>query len=239
MREFELEDLGKYNGEDGAPAYVAYEGRIYDVSGSPRWKKGGHMRLHQAGEDLSTDIQSAPHGADLLDKFPQVGVLKTETEKECDLPEVICSLMDRFPFLRRHPHPMTVHFPIAFMIFTTVFNLLYLVTGVESFESTAFHCLVVGVLFSLVGIGTGILTWRVNFQGNTMRRVTIKVRASMALLATGLVALLWRLAVPDMLTAQEGPWLVYLLLNLLFIPFVSLIGWHGARLTFPVRKKTS
>lgn len=35
------------------------------------------MSLHDTGKDLTDDLEtSTPHGADLLDKFPIVGILK-------------------------------------------------------------------------------------------------------------------------------------------------------------------
>jgi len=33
---------------------------------------------HKAGKDLTDDLDQAPHGADLLDRFPVVGTLKEE-----------------------------------------------------------------------------------------------------------------------------------------------------------------
>jgi uncharacterized membrane protein len=47
---------------------------------------------------------------------------------------------------------MVVHFPIALMMATTGFNLLYLLTGDPSFETTAWHCLWGGVLFTPVAM---------------------------------------------------------------------------------------
>ena len=38
-------------------------------------------------------------------------------------------LLDRFPVLRRHPHPMVVHFPIVFAISPVLFYLLYRLSG--------------------------------------------------------------------------------------------------------------
>lgn len=70
-----LAELAKYNGHDGAPAYVAYEGKIYDVSASFLWQKGRHQALHQAGTDLTEALAQAPHGKEFLDRFPVVGVL--------------------------------------------------------------------------------------------------------------------------------------------------------------------
>lgn len=74
MRKFTLEELRAFDGRLG-PAYIAFEGRVYDVSGSFLWREGRHQAGHSAGSDLTEDIKKAPHGAELLERFPVVGVL--------------------------------------------------------------------------------------------------------------------------------------------------------------------
>jgi len=74
--EFTLEDLKKFNGKNGTPAYVACDGKVYDVSDSFLWRDGEHQVTHKAGGDLSDEISKAPHGIELLEKFPIVGILK-------------------------------------------------------------------------------------------------------------------------------------------------------------------
>lgn len=75
MRRFTLEDLARYNGKGGMPAYIAYKGQVYDVSSSFLWQNGRHQVLHEAGTDLTAALDQAPHGEDLLEGFPVVGVL--------------------------------------------------------------------------------------------------------------------------------------------------------------------
>jgi predicted heme/steroid binding protein len=79
MRTLTLEELSRYNGRDGSPAYIAYQGLVYDVSGSYYFRKGRHWIEHSAGCDLSEEIISAPHDDTLLQKFPVVGSLTTDT----------------------------------------------------------------------------------------------------------------------------------------------------------------
>ncbi|MFO7555034.1 MAG: cytochrome b5 domain-containing protein, partial [Desulfobacterales bacterium] len=67
MKEFDVEELARYNGENGNPVYVAYQGNVYDVSESKLWRTGMHMKRHHAGRDLTADIQSAPHEPDVLE----------------------------------------------------------------------------------------------------------------------------------------------------------------------------
>ncbi len=78
MRRFSRQELAEYHGRDGIPAYIAYEGQVYDVSSSFLWQEGRHQVLHHAGQDLSGALDEAPHGADLLKGFPVVGVLSDE-----------------------------------------------------------------------------------------------------------------------------------------------------------------
>jgi predicted heme/steroid binding protein len=75
MRRFTTEELATYNGKDGAPAYIACEAKVYDVSHSFLWQQGRHQVLHTAGIDLTGELDAAPHGADVLETFPVIGIL--------------------------------------------------------------------------------------------------------------------------------------------------------------------
>jgi predicted heme/steroid binding protein len=78
MRRFTKEELAQYNGKDGASAFIAYEGRVYDVSHSFLWQDGQHQVLHTAGLDFTASLEQAPHGADLLERFPVIGILEED-----------------------------------------------------------------------------------------------------------------------------------------------------------------
>lgn len=75
---FTRDELAKYNGQNGNPAYVAIGGTVYDVSNSPAWQNGQHHG-QQAGYDL-TDVlyKDSPHKDRVLAKLPKVGVLVGE-----------------------------------------------------------------------------------------------------------------------------------------------------------------
>ena len=68
MKEFDADELARFNGENGSPIYVAYDGKVYDVSKSKLWRNGQHMKRHSAGSDLTADIQAAPHEGDVLER---------------------------------------------------------------------------------------------------------------------------------------------------------------------------
>ncbi len=75
MKRFTEEDLAAYDGRDGRPVYVAYDGIVYDVSTSFLWRGGDHQVLHRAGADLTSALADAPHGPALLSRCPVVGRL--------------------------------------------------------------------------------------------------------------------------------------------------------------------
>ncbi|MBS4068900.1 MAG: hypothetical protein KGZ62_09880 [Sulfurimonas sp.] len=44
-----IDELKRYNGQNGARAYIAYKSVVYDVTNSPFWKNGDHVGEHTAG----------------------------------------------------------------------------------------------------------------------------------------------------------------------------------------------
>jgi predicted heme/steroid binding protein len=75
VKKISKNDLKKFNGKNDAPSYIAYQGKVYDVSCSWHWKGGKHHVLHRAGEDLTETISEAPHNDDLFERIPIVGTL--------------------------------------------------------------------------------------------------------------------------------------------------------------------
>jgi predicted heme/steroid binding protein len=75
MKSFSKEELAQYNGKNGAPAYIVYKGKVYDVLTSFIWKIGRHQVVHNAGEDLTGGFEQAPHGVEMLERFPVIGTL--------------------------------------------------------------------------------------------------------------------------------------------------------------------
>ena len=131
---------------------------------------------------------------------------------------------------------MTVHFPIVFVFSTTFFNILYLVTGIKAFELTALHCLAGGIIFSVVGITTGIYTWWLNYMAKPLKPVKIKLPLTITMFITEVVIFVWRILQPNILDAVTATSVIYFLLVLALIPMITVIGWYGASMTFPVEK---
>ena len=75
-KEFTLDELKEYDGQNGNKAYVAVDGVVYDVTDVGAWKNGEHKNGITAGKDLSEEINKSPHGKDVLKDLPVVGKLK-------------------------------------------------------------------------------------------------------------------------------------------------------------------
>ncbi|MGE4555637.1 MAG: cytochrome b5 domain-containing protein [Desulfovibrionaceae bacterium] len=227
-----LEDLAKNNGQNGQPAYVAYKGRVYDVSKSKMWGAGKHMNRHHAGRDLTESLKDAPHQADVLDRYPQVGELvgapKPEPTPERRLPAIV----ERFPFLKRHPHPMTVHFPIAFPMAAFIFAVLYKLFAWNGFNVAMFNVLALNVVFAPVAIATGYYTWWLNYYKHKNFAIRLKLILAPTIAVLSLILAVWWLVASNPLATSS----FYFLLVVIQVVCVGLVGWFGASLTFPTHE---
>jgi len=73
-RNFTLQELAKFNGKDGNPAYVAVNGIIYDVTNNAAWAAASHFGL-VAGKDLTSEFASCHAGQSILNELKVVGKL--------------------------------------------------------------------------------------------------------------------------------------------------------------------
>ena len=72
---YTIQQLALRNGQDKPEIWVAFEGNIYDVSGSRLWRNGKHYE-HWAGQDLTKELKDAPHSNAVFEKFKIIGQLK-------------------------------------------------------------------------------------------------------------------------------------------------------------------
>lgn len=232
MKEFTSEELLSCDGKESKPVYIAFEGKVYDVSKSPLWSKGTHMNRHPSGKNLSGEISAAPHGPEVLERYPQIGTLKKGPPEELKhLPKFLQSLLQTFPMARRHPHPMVVHFPIAFLMASSLFYLLFFIWMLPSLGTTSAHLLILGIISTPFAIATGFLTWWINYKLKLTRFIKRKIQLSILLLALEVTFILFWIG------EIQISYYFYLILMLLFAPVVTLLGYYGGQMTFPSEKQ--
>ena len=105
-----LEDLIHFDGNENRPAYIAYKGKVYDVSLSKLWKDGSHLKKHHSGDDLTDALKTAPHGEDKLFLMPVIGKLVSSEAK-----------------VRKSPHEKVFYF-MAYMNLVFVFLITWIIT---------------------------------------------------------------------------------------------------------------
>jgi uncharacterized membrane protein len=191
--------------------------------------KRRHKRKVAAASGPGTGARSRPQS-----RGKSTAVL---SPSELAVPEFFCRALQKYPSLRRHPHPFVVHFPIVFFLAAAFFTLVYLPTDSTTFETTAFHCLGAGVLSLPPAMLTGELTRRVNYPQEPIRAFRIEIHYSRLLLALSAGAFLWRWLDPTILKNFRWLSLLYLLLILSLPVLVTIISYFGGLLTFPLEKE--
>ena len=233
--EIDKTKLTENDGKEGKPAFVAYDGKIYDVTESRLWKKGLHMNRHQAGQDLTEAIGVAPHGSEVLTRFKEIGILKTEQEQEPRpaLPNWLNNIFDKYPFLKRHPHPMVVHFPIAFFIAATIFLLwYYVISPAQPLLHSILYMHILGTMALPFALVTGWLSWQVNYLGKRIGNVTRKIIFSIIVLIFDIIVLISIAGNLEMLANPQGVQLVIPIMIFLYLPMVTFISQQGGDLVY-------
>lgn len=74
LNKFTRSQLALRNGQDREEIWIAYQGKIYDVTHSRLWRQGKHYE-HWAGLDLTDELPDAPHTEKVFERFQQIGIL--------------------------------------------------------------------------------------------------------------------------------------------------------------------
>ncbi len=228
MKAFTLEELENCSGQEGKPVYLAYQGKVYDVTKSAYWEGGRHMGTHDAGKDLTPSFPNAPHGEEVFEKYPQVGVLK---EKDV-APAVGMSLFKRL-YIDLHPHPISVHFPIALSIFSALFTALHLLLSNYSFENTGYYLMGAAALMTPGALFTGLLSWKILYNLSGRPIFVAKILGSIYLFVVSWAVFIWRTMEPNIIATRDVSSLLYLLMLFSLSPAVLILGFFGGKITHP------
>ncbi|MFZ4456685.1 MAG: cytochrome b5 domain-containing protein [Bacteroidales bacterium] len=75
LQHYTKSQLALRNGSDMDEIWIAFEGKIYDVTKSTYWKNGMHYG-NFAGQDLTDEFAKSPHGKRVFEKLTVIGLLK-------------------------------------------------------------------------------------------------------------------------------------------------------------------
>ena len=238
VRRFTPGELAHYDGQDGREAYVAYKGFVFDVTTSLLWRKGKHVNEHSAGQDLTREMAAAPHADDVMARFPIVGVLVAD-EAAAVAPAI--ELIPAPPFvaffLKKHFHPVTVHYPIALGLVASLLTipelLLHGSTTGQNLMLVAWWMVLTSAVFTMPAAVTGVWSWTYNYGGVLSSIYVWKLSLTVALcvLAAATVTLHWTQG--QQIAAGESMYWLYSALVLLHGPVVIGLGWFGGKITFP------
>ncbi len=115
----------------------------------------------------------------------------------------------------QNPHPLVVHFPIAFLLGAVFLYLLSVAVRREGVARSAFACLLLGAVSALVAMGTGLYAEEGVMVARSVRAALLEPHKSWMLAATGLSVVLalwagWRRPMP-----QKGRVIFLILLAIL------------------------
>jgi predicted heme/steroid binding protein/uncharacterized membrane protein len=220
---FTIAELKEFDGKDGRPAYVAFRGKVYDVSNSRLWGKGMHAGRHAAGLDSTESMMNAPHGEEVFARFEVVGELIQEKPVE----EKIVQRLQKM-----HLHPILVHFSIAVPIVFSLLAITYIFTGEDSFEVVSYFMLLLALPAAIVGGLSGLFSWKVTYEGRMTKMFARKIWYTITLITVITVCLGWRTLDPNILISKTTFSYVYLALVIGLVPINTLLGHYGGKIVY-------
>lgn len=236
MQQFTEEELRKYNGHDGMPAYVAFMGNVYDVTTSNLWENGEHFKKHFAGNDLTEAMSKAPHSEEVFENYPLIGTLTLPPQAVADNEEMTQKERYKEWYAKYHPHPMLVHFPIALHYFSAFTDILFLAHPSSEYEAAVFISFVIATVMGFVALTAGVFSWWINYDFMTSKPFVIKLTGALFTLIVGLVPLAQKLLNSDVPFNRGIEGFIYHSIIFLTVISVTVVAYYGGKITWGGRQ---
>jgi len=236
------EELKQYNGRNGERAYVAFRGKVYDVTESSFWKEGQHEEMHSAGEDLTSMLADAPHGDEVFEEMPVVAMLQEASDPDPSEVKTQIGSERSGTFASKaelqhwykiyHPHPMTIHFPIALHLFAAGIDLLFFYSPADAYAKAVFYALLVSTIMGFVAMLPGILSWWVNYSFSMRRPFVVKLVVSLLTLLLGIIGIILYLEDPGIVYEASLEGVTYHAIILFTGINVVALAYYGGQIVW-------
>ncbi len=128
-------------------------------------------------------------------------------------------------------HPALVHFPIALVTLSFVFDILGKLLRKRSFYSAGWWTLCAGAITGIMTVALGYFDMnRAMLNRETHEIVDIHMRLGWLLLAAVAVITLWRWTIRR--SPEDGPTAFYLVAALFAVTLTLFQGWYGGEMVY-------
>jgi uncharacterized membrane protein len=128
-------------------------------------------------------------------------------------------------------HVVLIHFPIALFISSVAFDLLAICRGSRSLAKAAYYNLIGAAITALAAVGTGVLAWQLQLQGEKLRG-NLRLHLSLGASSAVLICLLgWWRSRHERADEGSSPAFGYWALALIGVLMVALTGHLGGILS--------
>lgn len=248
-----LEELKQYDGKEGRPAYIAYKGKIYDLSKSDFWTGGVHMGMINAGEDVTEKIGLSPHGEGNILRYPPIAELEGTSVPSATMPSKLTAEQEKMVryqklYKKYHPHPIMVHFPMGIIPFALIAQIIAFLCPIGLYFTVAsITAMIVGTISIIPAIASGIVSFVVNYNKTANVYLKRKIRLSILAFFVGVVTSFYGYmyvfkALAPNFAAYACPYgggsiIGYTILTTIMTGIVLAIGYNGGKMTWPDDKK--
>lgn len=115
-----------------------------------------------------------------------------------------------------HLHHISSHLTNGLFPASSLMITLFLLTGNTLYESTAFHCVIIGLLAAPAVFGSGAMDWKKRFNGRRTRIFNHKIIFGLLLLFLGILTVLIRISF-------AGSWEDFGVLGWVYIALIYLL----------------
>jgi uncharacterized membrane protein len=131
-----------------------------------------------------------------------------------------------------HPiHPMLIVLPLGLFSIGLLFDVVYLVTGTETFADVAFWDISVGIVGGLIAAPFGLVDW-VSIPNGTRAKQVGLIHGAGNVLIVVLFIISWLLRLPDY---SYAPNLWPFILALVGVGLALVTAWLGGELVYRLR----